>query len=164
MKVYCLIALLATIGAARGGYAPKESPKLPDGFCPKETGTATATTGGTKLTRIMCFFSIVQVSFWKFIFSKTWNVECMCDWQHKDGCVGSACQYQYGLSFYHYRWVHSNIIISMYDDNVSTCLLEMLSHNCFSFDFIFYSSCRDCRCVAKPSSWEAGVSWHNKMQ
>jgi hypothetical protein len=26
----------------------------------------------------------------------------MCDWQHKDGCVGSGCQYQYGLSFYHF--------------------------------------------------------------
>mmetsp|Transcript_26939 Transcript_26939/g.42257 ORF Transcript_26939/g.42257 Transcript_26939/m.42257 type:complete len:86 (-) Transcript_26939:88-345(-) len=68
-----LIALFATVGVAQGGYAPKESPKLPDGFCPKETGTVTATTG-----------------------------ECMCDWQHKDGCVGSGCQYQYGLSFYHY--------------------------------------------------------------
>jgi hypothetical protein len=48
MQVHCLIALLATIGAAQGGYAPKESPKLPEGFCPKETGTVTATTGGTK--------------------------------------------------------------------------------------------------------------------
>uniref|UniRef100_A0A7S0UMR5 Uncharacterized protein n=1 Tax=Pseudo-nitzschia delicatissima TaxID=44447 RepID=A0A7S0UMR5_9STRA len=28
--------------------------------------------------------------------------ECMCHWQHKDGCVGSKCQYQMGLSFYHY--------------------------------------------------------------
>ena len=26
----------------------------------------------------------------------------MCHWQHKDGCVGSKCQYQMGLSFYHY--------------------------------------------------------------
>ena len=42
-----LIALFATVGVAQGGYAPKESPKLPDGFCPKETGTVTATTGGT---------------------------------------------------------------------------------------------------------------------
>ena len=45
MQALCLI-ILATIGVAQGGYAPKESPKLPDGFCPKETGTATATTGG----------------------------------------------------------------------------------------------------------------------
>jgi len=45
MQALCLI-ILATIGVAKGGYAPKESPKLPDGFCPKETGTATATTGG----------------------------------------------------------------------------------------------------------------------
>jgi len=28
--------------------------------------------------------------------------ECMCHWQHKDGCVGSGCEYQMGLSFYHY--------------------------------------------------------------
>eukprot|EP00531_Pseudo-nitzschia_arenysensis_P005858 CAMPEP_0116141712 /NCGR_PEP_ID=MMETSP0329-20121206/14524_1 /TAXON_ID=697910 /ORGANISM="Pseudo-nitzschia arenysensis, Strain B593" /LENGTH=89 /DNA_ID=CAMNT_0003636905 /DNA_START=174 /DNA_END=443 /DNA_ORIENTATION=+ len=28
--------------------------------------------------------------------------ECMCHWQHKDGCVGSKCQYQMGLSFYHH--------------------------------------------------------------
>lgn len=48
-----LIALFAIIiGVAQGGYAPKESPKLPDGFCPKETGTVTATTGGTHSTWI----------------------------------------------------------------------------------------------------------------
>ncbi|KAK1734828.1 hypothetical protein QTG54_014701 [Skeletonema marinoi] len=47
MQALCLI-ILATIGVAKGGYAPKESPKLPDGFCPKETGTATATTGVAK--------------------------------------------------------------------------------------------------------------------
>ncbi|KAG7374585.1 hypothetical protein IV203_013680 [Nitzschia inconspicua] len=28
--------------------------------------------------------------------------ECMCHWQHKDGCKGAGCQYQMGLSFYHY--------------------------------------------------------------
>mmetsp|Transcript_25326 Transcript_25326/g.54031 ORF Transcript_25326/g.54031 Transcript_25326/m.54031 type:complete len:119 (+) Transcript_25326:146-502(+) len=28
--------------------------------------------------------------------------ECMCHWQHKDGCKGSGCEYQMGLSFYHY--------------------------------------------------------------
>uniref|UniRef100_A0A7S1BC11 Uncharacterized protein n=1 Tax=Corethron hystrix TaxID=216773 RepID=A0A7S1BC11_9STRA len=42
-------------------------------FCPKETGAITATTG-----------------------------ECMCHWQHEDGCVGSGCQFQYGLSWYHH--------------------------------------------------------------
>ena len=26
----------------------------------------------------------------------------MCHWQHKDGCVGTGCQYQMGLAFYHY--------------------------------------------------------------
>lgn len=31
-----------------------------------------------------------------------WMPECMCNWQHKDGCVGSKCQYQYGLSFFHF--------------------------------------------------------------
>jgi len=45
-KAQSLIALLAMIADVQGGYAPKESPKLPDGFCPKETGTVTATTGG----------------------------------------------------------------------------------------------------------------------
>lgn len=47
MQTIFLIAL-ATIGVAQAGYAPKESPKLPEGFCPKETGTVTATTGGTQ--------------------------------------------------------------------------------------------------------------------
>jgi hypothetical protein len=28
--------------------------------------------------------------------------ECMCHWQHKDGCKGAGCEYQMGLSFYHY--------------------------------------------------------------
>mmetsp|Transcript_34413 Transcript_34413/g.39162 ORF Transcript_34413/g.39162 Transcript_34413/m.39162 type:complete len:113 (+) Transcript_34413:165-503(+) len=28
--------------------------------------------------------------------------ECMCHWQHKDGCTGSSCEYQMGLSFYHH--------------------------------------------------------------
>jgi hypothetical protein len=28
--------------------------------------------------------------------------ECMCHWQHKDGCKGSGCEYQMGLSWYHY--------------------------------------------------------------
>ena len=46
MQIVFCVALLATIGVAKAGYAPKESPKLPEGFCPKETGTVTATTGG----------------------------------------------------------------------------------------------------------------------
>ena len=51
LAVAVLVALSRPIAA---GYAPDKAPKLPDGFCPKETGTATATTG-----------------------------ECMCNWQHK---------------------------------------------------------------------------------
>ncbi|KAL9191165.1 hypothetical protein ACHAXT_000871 [Thalassiosira profunda] len=67
-----LLLLAACLSApARAGYAPKDAPKLPDGWC--GDGVATATTG-----------------------------ECMCNWQHKDGCVGSKCEYQMGLSFYHY--------------------------------------------------------------
>ena len=31
--------------------------------------------------------------------------ECMCHWQHMDGCVGSKCQYEMGLSWYHYSCV-----------------------------------------------------------
>ena len=46
-SVMVFIYLFVIIGLAQGGYAPKESPKLPEGFCPKETGTITATTGGT---------------------------------------------------------------------------------------------------------------------
>mmetsp|Transcript_28157 Transcript_28157/g.58695 ORF Transcript_28157/g.58695 Transcript_28157/m.58695 type:complete len:93 (+) Transcript_28157:293-571(+) len=69
--LYLLAAFSPTF--VESGRAPDKPPKLPEGFCPKETGTATATTG-----------------------------ECMCNWQHKDGCVGSGCQYQMGLSFYHY--------------------------------------------------------------
>mmetsp|Transcript_16834 Transcript_16834/g.23059 ORF Transcript_16834/g.23059 Transcript_16834/m.23059 type:complete len:90 (+) Transcript_16834:76-345(+) len=55
------------------GRASMKKPDLPDGFCPPETGDITDTTG-----------------------------ECMCHWQHKNGCVGSKCEYQMGLSWYHY--------------------------------------------------------------
>jgi len=61
------------ISIVSGGRAPTKKPNLPDGFCPPSTGVATATTG-----------------------------ECMCNWQHKDGCKGSACSYEMGLSWYHY--------------------------------------------------------------
>ncbi|KAL7506984.1 hypothetical protein ACHAXN_005010 [Cyclotella atomus] len=67
------LLLIVTLLKVESGYAPDKAPKLPDGFCPKSTGTVTATTG-----------------------------ECMCNWQHKDGCVGSKCQYEMGLSWYHY--------------------------------------------------------------
>lgn len=30
------------------------------------------------------------------------TTECMCHWQHQDGCVGSGCEFQMGLSWYHY--------------------------------------------------------------
>ena len=46
MKIPVIAHLLLILGTAQGGYAPRESPKLPDGFCPKETGTITETTGG----------------------------------------------------------------------------------------------------------------------
>jgi hypothetical protein len=46
MKIPVIAHLLAMICNVQGGYAPRESPKLPDGFCPKETGTITETTGG----------------------------------------------------------------------------------------------------------------------
>mmetsp|Transcript_3820 Transcript_3820/g.5201 ORF Transcript_3820/g.5201 Transcript_3820/m.5201 type:complete len:114 (+) Transcript_3820:151-492(+) len=67
------IQLLLIIPDTSAGMAPSNKPKLPDGFCRKETGVITDTTG-----------------------------ECMCNWQHKNGCKGSACQYEYGLSWYHY--------------------------------------------------------------
>ena len=53
--------------------APKNAPDLPENFCPKATGVATATTG-----------------------------ECMCNWQDERGCTGSGCKYEMGLSWYHY--------------------------------------------------------------
>mmetsp|Transcript_23944 Transcript_23944/g.40680 ORF Transcript_23944/g.40680 Transcript_23944/m.40680 type:complete len:94 (+) Transcript_23944:146-427(+) len=67
------LVFLILLHAVQAGRAPDEAPKLPEGFCPKATGTATATTG-----------------------------ECMCNWEHKDACVGTGCQYQMGLSWYHY--------------------------------------------------------------
>jgi len=73
MGLLYLILLFVHLVQVESGYAPSTAPKLPKGFCPKETGDLTATTG-----------------------------ECMCHWQHKDGCVGSKCQFQMGLSWYHY--------------------------------------------------------------
>mmetsp|Transcript_6123 Transcript_6123/g.7767 ORF Transcript_6123/g.7767 Transcript_6123/m.7767 type:complete len:92 (+) Transcript_6123:20-295(+) len=70
VKILCLLNLILFIN---GGRAPSVIPKLPENFCPKETGVATATTG-----------------------------ECMCNWQHRDGCKGSGCKYEMGLSWYHY--------------------------------------------------------------
>mmetsp|Transcript_15312 Transcript_15312/g.22540 ORF Transcript_15312/g.22540 Transcript_15312/m.22540 type:complete len:105 (+) Transcript_15312:67-381(+) len=69
-----IILVVMAVSRCYSMQAPKGKPSdLPEGFCPKETGMATATTG-----------------------------ECMCNWQHKDGCVGSQCEYQMGLSWYHY--------------------------------------------------------------
>mmetsp|Transcript_11732 Transcript_11732/g.16917 ORF Transcript_11732/g.16917 Transcript_11732/m.16917 type:complete len:95 (+) Transcript_11732:104-388(+) len=68
------VLFLLIVSPLQSGRAPNAKPSdLPEGFCPKETGISTATTG-----------------------------ECMCNWQHKDGCVGSGCQFQMGLSWYHY--------------------------------------------------------------
>ena len=98
MKIPVIAHLLAMICNVQGGYAPRESPKLPDGFCPKETGTITETTGGKEELRshLLCVCSSLM------LISNIFFLECMCDWQHKDGCVGSKCQYQYGLAFYHF--------------------------------------------------------------
>ncbi len=57
MKIPVIAHLLLILGTAQGGYAPRESPKLPDGFCPKETGTITETTGGKEeLRSIYCVY------------------------------------------------------------------------------------------------------------
>lgn len=32
--------------SSQAGYAPKDAPRLPEGFCPMGTGTVTDTTGG----------------------------------------------------------------------------------------------------------------------
>ena len=68
-----LIAASCAVTPARAGMAPKNAPDLPENFCPKATGVATATTG-----------------------------ECMCNWQDERGCTGSGCKYEMGLSWYHY--------------------------------------------------------------
>jgi hypothetical protein len=47
------IACSILLRAAEAGYAPKEKPKLPAGFCPKGTGTVTDTTGGECRARIV---------------------------------------------------------------------------------------------------------------
>lgn len=68
-----LVTVGCAVPLARAGMAPKDAPNLPEGFCPKATGVATATTG-----------------------------ECMCNWQDERGCTGSGCKYEMGLSWYHY--------------------------------------------------------------
>ena len=73
VRIYQMSVLAFVCVVAEAGRAPNSAPKLPEGFCPEETGTVTATTG-----------------------------ECMCNWQHKDGCKGSGCKYEMGLSWYHY--------------------------------------------------------------
>jgi len=76
MNVFLLAAcwvLLLAPPTTLAGRAASKAPKLPEGFCPKTTGVITRTTG-----------------------------ECMCNYQHKDGCRGSGCKYEYGLSWYHY--------------------------------------------------------------
>ena len=68
-----LLAASCAVTPVRAGMAPKNAPDLPENFCPKATGVATATTG-----------------------------ECMCNWQDERGCTGSGCKYEMGLSWYHY--------------------------------------------------------------
>ena len=46
----------------------------------------------------MSFFSLTLSRFIIDIYDK----ECMCNWQNKKGCVGSGCQFAYGLAWYHY--------------------------------------------------------------
>ncbi|KAL7551492.1 hypothetical protein ACHAWF_014685 [Thalassiosira exigua] len=44
------------VSCAFAGYAPKDAPKLPEGFCPPETGAVTATTGGHMATLMTSWF------------------------------------------------------------------------------------------------------------
>eukprot|EP00980_Cylindrotheca_fusiformis_P006327 scaffold1356_cov123-Cylindrotheca_fusiformis.AAC.8 len=48
MTYSLLLSLMLLIWSVRAGYAPNKAPKLPEGFCPPETGDVTATTGGAK--------------------------------------------------------------------------------------------------------------------
>lgn len=47
-----ITACLLKFGGGRAGYAPMEAPKLPAGFCPRETGSITETTGGEEFLSI----------------------------------------------------------------------------------------------------------------
>lgn len=46
--VVAIIICFALQRFIHAGYAPSEKPKLPEGFCPKSTGTVTDTTGGER--------------------------------------------------------------------------------------------------------------------
>jgi len=48
-----ITACLLNFGGGRAGYAPMEAPKLPAGFCPRETGSITETTGGEEFLSIL---------------------------------------------------------------------------------------------------------------
>jgi hypothetical protein len=56
------IACSIFLRAAGAGYAPKEKPNLPAGFCPKGTGTVTDTTGGERWLRRLSLIRSLRVS------------------------------------------------------------------------------------------------------
>lgn len=58
-------------------------------FCPKSTGTVTATTGGELLSVIIVsstYFPAPQKILISIFHRDVFVIECMCNWQHKDGC------------------------------------------------------------------------------
>ena len=58
-----ITACLLNFGGGRAGYAPMEAPKLPAGFCPRETGSITETTGGEEFLSISFRYIISYVVF-----------------------------------------------------------------------------------------------------
>lgn len=58
-----ITACLLNFGGGRAGFAPMEAPKLPAGFCPRETGSITETTGGEEFLSISFRYIISYVVF-----------------------------------------------------------------------------------------------------
>jgi hypothetical protein len=44
------------------------------------------------------------------LFSPVAVAECMCNWEHKDACIGPGCQFEMGLSWYHYSCKDCNCV------------------------------------------------------
>lgn len=72
-----ITACLLNFGGGRAGYAPMEAPKLPTGFCPRETGSITETTGGEEFLSLLYIFlccvrtaSLYPFFSWLFYFSR----------------------------------------------------------------------------------------------
>jgi hypothetical protein len=129
LPLVCLV-LSSLFVAGLSGMAPNVAPKLPEGVSFVWQHSITKTFCEYSYRFLTVFILLLSISFFYLpssLFSTTNKTnthyyhdthfskkfckhgdvtattgECMCHWQHKGGCVGSGCQYQMGLSFYHY--------------------------------------------------------------